>query len=393
MSLLSYKCFNSYYYFLLYWIIDLISSLMDYFLENHVYEEKEWKEIDYIDLIFMNISDLSAGILVLITNCRMKSEKEDEKKVEKLKTSNNNYQLIYTDLSIKRYKFRLTFLMSLIELTGRSSNFIYHLIFPNSEILNHKIIWLISVDILSRIFFMNKILKTKLEKHHIVSVFLLLIGFLPMTIDGIIDVPHSNCAMYLFFIIPRNILFPLGDTISKILLTDKFMLPQNLMFYKGLLNLFMHLIVLLILLHTKSLNFDGNFFSNISILTVLLFILNLIFKFSKFFCIMKILYIFSVQHVCFVNAVSWLIILIQYFILKKIHSLSIYIYIISFLIVIFGTLLFNEIIIINVCDLNKNTKAKILEREKEEINQLNMFSNGNNILINEDESIISNING
>ena len=108
---------------------------------------------------------------------------------------------------------------------------------------------------------------------------------------------------------------------------------------------------------------------------------------------MKILYIFSVQHVCFVNAVSWLIILIQYFILKKIHSLSIYIYIISFLIVIFGTLLFNEIIIINVCDLNKNTKAKILEREKEEIKQLNMFSNGNNILINEDESIISNING
>ena len=56
-------------------------------------------------------------------------------------------------------------------------------------------------------------------------------------------------------------------------------------------------------------------------------------------------------------------------------------------------MLFNEIIIINVCDLNKNTKAKILEREKEEINKLNMFSNGNNILINEDESIISNING
>ena len=180
MSLLSFKCFNSYYYYLLYWITDLISSLMDYFLENHAYKEREnyIKEIDYIDLIFMNISDLSAGILVLITNCRMKSEKEEEKKVEKLKTSNNNYQLIYTDLSIKRYKFRLTFLMSLIELTGRSSSFIYHLIFPKSEILKpNKIIWLISVDILSRIFFMNKILKTKLEKHHKVSVFLLLIGF------------------------------------------------------------------------------------------------------------------------------------------------------------------------------------------------------------------------
>ena len=100
--------------------------------------------------------------------------------------------------------------MSLIELTGRSSSFIYHLIFPKSEILKpNQIIWLISVDILSRIFLMNKILKIKLEKHHKVSVFLLLIGFLPMTIGGILNVAGSNCAMYLFFIIPRNILFPL----------------------------------------------------------------------------------------------------------------------------------------------------------------------------------------
>ena len=72
---------------------------------------------------------------------------------------------------------------------------------------------------------MKKILKTNLYKHHFISILLIFIGFLPMTIGGIIDIVKNKLSLYLIFIIPRNILFPLGDTLSKILITDKFVLP------------------------------------------------------------------------------------------------------------------------------------------------------------------------
>ena len=42
--------------------------------------------------------------------------------------------------------------------------------------------------------------------------------------------------MDLFFIFLAKFIFaPLGDTINKILLTDKFLLPHNLMFYRSLI--------------------------------------------------------------------------------------------------------------------------------------------------------------
>ena len=229
----------------------------------------------------MNISDLLAGFLVLITYIRSKSARELSE-LNKDKIPSNRYELIYNDLSIKNYKGLLIMIVSTIDLIGCSSNFIYYLIFSEKDYqmqLNYTA-WLISVDILSRIFFLKIILKADLYKHHIFSIILLIIGFLPMTISGIINITKENHAWYLLFLIPRNILFPLGDTLSKIILTDKFVLPQQLMFYKGVINFIMHLIALPILLLTKALSFKNeagtNYFSNFNFKVILLFILNVI---------------------------------------------------------------------------------------------------------------------
>lgn len=177
--------------------------------------------------------------------------------------------------------------------------------------------------------------------------------------------------MVFIIYIPKNILFPLGDTLSKIILTDKFVLPQQLMFYKGVNNFIMHLIALPILLLTKALTFkdeDGNsYFSNVDFKTILLFILNIISKFFEQICIYEILYIFTPQHVCFVNAVSWMFIFIKNFFFDNNSIVFVFINIFAFLVVILGTLLFNEMIIINAYNLNKDTKIKILEREKNDI--------------------------
>ena len=374
MELISFKCFKSYYYFLVYWTLDLICSLINTFLQEKVYRNiKNNKNLnDYLNLLTLNISDLLAGILVLITNYRMKSEKEKKK----VKYNNEKYELIYNDLSKKENKGILIFLMSLIDLLGRSTTLIYHIIYPNGQIIDQsKLAWLISIDIIFRIFFIKIFLKLDLHKHHKLSILLLIISFLPMTIGGIYHVVENHCSSYLIFSIPRNILFPLGDTISKIILTNKFVLPQNLMFLKGVLNFSVHLIVLPILILTKIIKFKdnnvNNYFSEFkSILLNIVIIISIFSKFLKGICIMKIIDIFTPQHVCLVNVVGALIIFVKEYILHPDYIFLIYIYIFAFIIIIFATLLFNEIIIINACELNKHTKAEIIEREKKEILEL-----------------------
>ena len=310
MKYISFKCFKSYYYFFIYWAIDLASSIMDHYFEKYIYEDDKIfiKEDNYLSFFTLNISDLLAGFLVLITHFRSfrsKSIKEETEKNE-VKTTNDKYELIYNDLSIREHKFILIFIVSVIEFVGRSTYFIYYLIFTSDDYLNSsKTIWLVSIDVLARIIFLKKILKTSLYKHHIVSIILIIIGFLPMTIGGIIDLVKSEHSSYLFAIIPRNILFPLGDTLSKIILTDKFVLPQYLMFYKGIINFSMHAIIIPILLLTKTLTIKDNngnsYFSKFKSASALTIVINNIFsKFLKQLCIMEILYFFTPQHVCFI---------------------------------------------------------------------------------------------
>ena len=130
MKYISFKCFKSYYYFFIYWAIDLASSIMDHYFEKYIYEDDKIfiKEDNYLSFFALNISDLLAGFLVLITHFRSfrsKSIKEETEKNE-VKTTNDKYELIYNDLSIREHKFILIFIVSVIEFVGRSTYFIYY---------------------------------------------------------------------------------------------------------------------------------------------------------------------------------------------------------------------------------------------------------------------------
>ena len=102
MNLISIKCFKFYYFFFGYWALDLITSIIDFYKDNNIYKKNDTfkQQYNYLNLIIMNISDLLAGILVLITKYRIKSEKEENK----VKINNDKYELIYNDLSIKKIK-------------------------------------------------------------------------------------------------------------------------------------------------------------------------------------------------------------------------------------------------------------------------------------------------
>ena len=112
-----------------------------------------------------------------------------------------------------------------------------------------------------------------------------------------IDEVDLTCWPYFFFLTIKFIVIPLEEVINKILLTKKFVLAHSLILIRGIINMFVFIILIPILYFTNSFEFelyikneDENF--NIFI-KILLFILYIILLFLRSFSIMKVIYFFT----------------------------------------------------------------------------------------------------
>lgn len=82
-----------------------------------------------------------------------------------------------------------------------------------------------------------------------------------MTVSDCVSILTDNkkikVLFFIIFIFPKVILFSFAEVINKKLITDKFFLPQNLMFYRGCFELLVLLIIIIpILYFTSKLNLD-----------------------------------------------------------------------------------------------------------------------------------------
>ena len=392
MAFISFIFNRAYIYFVIYWVLDSLNSLEIYFFVKYTqYNEEYQKELILLYLICLNIGEMLSGILVLITKIRMKYLKEIEIKQETKKY----HQLIYNDLSKtkKKNKYILLIFMSIFDFLGRGIDLIYLLFFDSRKLQPRHISWLISVDILSRIFFGRVVLKIKLYKHHKYSLILCSIGFLIMAIFSLQSILFGeegeynklNNWAYIIFIIAQKIFYSSGDTMSKILLTDKFLLPHYLMFYKSLICFLMFIIMVPILFLTSHLNFNNFeklFETGDPNLHILLKALLIISGFFASFSIFKIIDIFSPIHVGFLNVASALLYVIRFTIFADETEQLIYLifYIICLLVVGFGTLVYTEIIIVNAWGLNEYTHEGFLIKE-----QLDQFPPDCTIIIDDKE--------
>lgn len=383
MGLFSFTFYKGYFYFIGFWIADSIRSLVERNLEKK--EEKPDDEqnkkdiiINIFKLICLNFSDLLAGFLVLYTY--IKSFKKKNKTIERESKLILKRRLIYRDLSIKTNSKYLIILSSLLDLIARSVFLIFFIsnIKNAKKLDNQQIDWLISLDISSRAIFSRIILKTKLQKHHFVSIYICLIGFILMSTSDIYYLikQHFNF-LYIFFIFPKFILFPFADVINEILLTSHFLLPQILMFVRGVYEfiiLFIFCVFYLLFSEISYLSFFSKFFSEIGYGIIFILVC-----FFRTFCLMKVLYLYNSQHVSFLIIIFPFINFISGLFDGKVKNSLNYniMQLISLIIIFFGTLLYNEIIIINACGLNENTKKGLLIKEKLDLEQSNSLINPN----------------
>ena len=116
-----------------------------------------------------------------------------------------------------------------------------------------------------------------------------------------------------------------------------------------------------------NINEDKNI--NIFIQIFLVILYTFLFSF-KIFCLMKVIYIFSPQYVAFLNQVFYLFLLLRCRLNAKDNTAIIITDVFCLFIIIFSTLVFNEIIILNFCGLNENTKEALKLRESQEIDNI-----------------------
>jgi hypothetical protein len=330
------------------------------------------------------LADLSFGFLVAYTYIRMNCKRKRKDKIQnKKRNSKNTIELIYNKPSYTKNSLILIILISLLDFVARTIELFFFLVICPEKAIEKQIRWLITIEILPRIIFCYYILKVKLYKHHFLSLLFLFIGFLIISIFGIISIESKNQTKYVFTMVVPKVIYALEDTINKIILTDKFILPHFLLFFRGIISTILISILICVLYATSSIDsrYYNNILNNIKVSEILFKILSFIFMACKIFCIFKIIYIFTPQHVGFCIVIIYMFNAIKNMILTDDFQNEFFpclFIIISLLFIAFGTLIFNEMIIINCWGLNENTKSGIKNKEKLEGLELR------NATINED---------
>ena len=369
MSLVSISFYKTYYYFVIVLSLDLLNKLIKDHFDTIYSPEENIKIIELFNLICYNVADLLSGFLVLYTYISSRSDKKET--IVKKKSKNViQYDLIYNDLSIRENKYSFILLISFLEFIGRFSDFFFYLILNINRIRDGEITWLISIDILSRIVFSNLILKSKIYNHHILSIILTILGLCSMSAGAFIIIKDTELSNWPYFIslAIKFVILSLEDVINKLLLTDKFLLPQSLMFLRGLFNSIMFVLFILFIYLMKFMDFSFNINdskSNIYI-QISLIIVYTFFAFLRSFSVIKVIDIFSPQHVSFINVIFYLFRLLNCRINSKDNIALIINDSLCLFIIAFSTLVFNEILIIKACGLDENTKNGFLEKEKKE---------------------------
>ena len=367
MSFFSFSCQKSYLYLLGFWIIELLISIHRMvYLSAEISTIESLKKSEFIYINLKTLSDLCAGFLILHTYIRMKkiNQKEEQKTVEKVKSK----------LSRKN-KYIYIFLISSLEFICRSIVFFYLIIIGRYIIRTGEVAWLISVDFFARILISRKVLKLRLFRHHYFSLILVILGFFFMSICAFEAISENELHSwpYFIFIIIKNILLPLEDVYNKILLTDKFLLPHYLMFWRGLFNCIYLALLGLIIIVPGFIKYDlhtpNEMNSNIAIF-LLHKIIFIIFSFCRAFIYLRVIDVFSPQHVAFCNAAIYLYLLILCRCKNDKNVLIIIFDIFSLIVIIFGNLVFNELLIINVFEFNQNTKKGFIKKEMLELQNI-----------------------
>ena len=328
--------------------------------------------------IYVNFcAHLVGGLIYLIIKFRMKSKENDKNGgLQKSPTGIYN-QININELEINKSKAKMQylyiFLLSLINLIPMGIE-AYTFNYIN---INFKTGTSLFYTISFYVLFSRIILGIKVFAHQLFSI-IIIISCMPvlLTFFFLNEEPKDKIKLIFNSLLLLLIMFiySLYDVLIKKIYNKYMISPYYLMFIVGLVSLCIlipyEIITLLIFGEDNS--FNGiifqikKYFKNHTYLYLLIFIGDVFSAFLWLAGIHLTIYFFNPCHFIISESLSQIITTIIWETLKKYHpSIKVVIYIL-YSIIIFASLIYNEVIIINICSLSKNTRKKIILREQME---------------------------
>jgi len=389
MSLLTIRCHKYFTYVIIYWVLEIILRLMIYLQSDFFTFTQDIIQNEYMFVIFLNAADLLSGFLVLYTNQSSKTKRNNiEKDILSPKDPKN--ELIYEESgkAPKKNFYIKVIIIVILDYISRSFFWIsYAITGVKSEDVSHLLEKdvIITLGIFMRYIFSIFILKVTIYKHNVCSIISIGIGFVILLITDFLlivltvnSIKIDKTLYYVGILLLRGISFPYEDTLVKQIFSENNILPESFQFLRGLGEMILIILITPILFFSFDLENKFNFEPE-NIITAILYTLA---EFVKAYFLLKIIYHFSSQSVPFLTLSESLggtiteIIKIfkdenkdaDDFILITLEILGIFI-------ILFSSLVYDEVIIINKWKLNENVKIGIINRGELEMKNMNKLDN------------------
>ena len=232
-------------------------------------------------------------------------------------------------------------------------------------------------SIISYVIFGRLILGMKIYTHQIFALIIILVGNIIIVLLVFIGKETQNFILSLLFIVSIVVLFCLYNNLAKRYFNVYMGSPYYLMFVIGLISicLIFPYEVITVIAFGKITSFNGIFYQmeknfEKTSLYPLIFICDIISSFLWIAGIILTIYFFTPCHFIICESIS---LILSAFISHTLDELSVarqVIIYILFFIIFLGSLIYNEIFIINICSLSKNTQKHIIIRQKEETDNI-----------------------
>ena len=235
-----------------------------------------------------------------------------------------------------------------------------------------KCIWnLFFIPLFSKI-----ILKENIYKHNYFSLIISIIGVIFLLIPFCLQISINDIISNILNFI-NGIFYSLFVVIVKYMIEKYYMHPLKICLLVGIIILFFECIIFLIysLIKYNNLSYFNDCFDFSKVQNkfaiIIYIILYILFCISLKLLGFLLLFYFSPTLIIITSMISPFIYWIVQSIKNKVEILDAVLYPIGYLILIFSSLIYNEIIILNFCGLNNNTKKFVNQRLDKEVEKIN----------------------
>ena len=232
--------------------------------------------------------------------------------------------------------------------------------------------------------FSKLILKENLYKHQYLSLLISIIGMVIIDIPICLKITKDDLLANFINLIDGAV-FPLFIVLIKFIYNKYYVMPLKTSLVLGLISLSATLIGFIIysLIKYHDLTFFNAFdFSNIDNKLTISIYLILVFLFSIIFQLLALLILFYFSPILLLVSevispfLLWIVMTIEN---NNKTKLELAIYPIGYIIVLFSSLIYNEIVIFNFCGLSQNTKKFVDQRMIKEISEMNKLTNNDDL--------------